>query len=228
MADLFSIAMDEEAISELFTGDLGYIFHGLGEKEIEYYTYDYDENYDYTKTLRTKMEVIPDMTLISGTKRADIAQRFVDLGLKYKVIEKVKGGYLFTEKTREFPVPLYFGLTDDWMCITSNQNFILQFEEGRVQNAISGDQKKMALKHNFSGHLDFKALFSAVLKIEDVRNKDRRMFELLYTELSTLSASVEKTTDGMYMTMSAPVPDTEENGGKYLIEMIDQMFEIMD
>jgi len=228
MADLFSVAVDEEALSELFTGNMGYIFHGLGEKEVEYYSYDYDENYNYTKTLKTKMEVIPDMTLISGTERSDIAQRFVDLGLKHNVIQKVKGGYLFTEKTREFPVPLYFGLTDDWMCITSNQNFIVQFETGKVNQAISGDRKKNALKNNFSGYLNFKELFSAILKIDDVRKKDRRMFELLYTELSTLTASVSKTSDGMHMNMRAPVPDTEENGGKYLLEMIDQLIEIVD
>lgn len=228
MADLFSVAVDEEALSELFTGDIGYIFHGLGEKEVEYYSYDYDENYNYTKTLKTKMEVVPDMSLISGTERRDIAERFVKLGLKHRVIEKIEDGYLFTEKTREFPVALYFGLTDDWMCVTSNRSFLADFNKGKAQNPISSSQKKSVLKNNFAGFLNFKELFSSILKIDDVRKRDRKMIELLYTELSIVNARMTKSSEGMNIQLSAPVPDTEENGGKYLLELVDQLIEIVD
>ncbi|MGY0035937.1 hypothetical protein [Pedobacter sp. NJ-S-72] len=53
--DLFSLILDEEAISKVIKGDGLFIFNGLTQKEVTYKTYKYNEdNFEKDTVTRTK------------------------------------------------------------------------------------------------------------------------------------------------------------------------------
>ncbi len=86
-ADFLSILLDEEALAELATGDVLFMLNDLSEKEIEYTTYEYDDDWNSTEVTKTKNEFVPDFTLMFGSTNSDFTNKVLRLGAKHKVID---------------------------------------------------------------------------------------------------------------------------------------------
>ena len=221
--DLFAIAVDEEAISDLITGDVMFVFHDMGMKSVEYYSYDYDENYNYEKTLKTRTELVPDLSFIVGTNRQDIMNRFVKIGLKYELLEKIDGGYLFTESNREFPFKVYASVQDNFVIFSNSQNDIKAITSGNVADAISGGKKKDISKNANAVYFNIKEFMKELLLSDEVRGRDKEMFNLIKDDLTEARGTMHFEKDGSVFEATAPIPSNHENASIYLLHTIDKM-----
>ncbi|MEO9533683.1 MAG: hypothetical protein ABJG68_01690 [Crocinitomicaceae bacterium] len=221
-AELFTIAVDEKAIAELFTGDALIIMNGLGMKEVTKYVYEYDEEYNYERVLKTQMELLPDFSFISGSNRPDIIEKFVKLGLKHELLESIKDGYKFIDKHNDFPLPVYFTYTDEHFIFTSDADKMSSYKSQEKGDA-SKDQKNLLLKNNGAFHLNAKDLVGKILMSEEVRRSERRIFTAMESEISTIDAYMKYEKGGNHIVATAPVPESEENGAKYLLHFFNKM-----
>jgi hypothetical protein len=226
--DLFSIAVDEEAISELVTGDALFIFHDMGMKSVEYYSYDYDENYNYTKTLKTRMQLVPDFSFIFGTNRQDIMNRFVRLGLKYELLEKIDGGYMFKDVAREFGFNVYASVQNDFVIFSNSKSELKTIVEGKVESPIAGDKKKDVAKNTAAAYFNIKEFMTEMLLTDEIRDRDKEFFNSLKDDLDDASASMHFEKDGSVFEASAPVPAGHKNSSLYLLHTIDKMINHFD
>ena len=221
-AELFSIAVDEEAISELITGDALFIMNDIGMKEVTKYVYEYDEEYNYERVLKTQMELTPDFSFISGTNRPDIIQKFIDLGLKHKVLEPEGKGYKFNDKYNEFPIPVFVAFTDEHLIFTSDKNKMTEYQ-ALSKGEVSKNKKNLLLKNNGAFYLNVEDLITKMLLSDAFRGSEKRIFEAMRTEVSTIQAYMKYENDGNHIVATAPVPATEENGAAYLLHFFNKM-----
>ncbi|MFT4601756.1 MAG: hypothetical protein ACI857_001939 [Arenicella sp.] len=222
-ADLFTVAVDEDAIAELITGDALFIFHDMGMKSVEYYSYDYDENYNYTKTLKTKTELVPDLSLVIGTNRQDIMNRFVKIGLKYELLEKIDGGYLFTESNREFPFNVYASVQDNFVIFSNSKSDLKAIVDGSLDAGIGGNKKKDVTKNSTAAYFNIKEFVTELLLTDEIRGRDKEMFNIIKDDLTDVRGTMTYDKGGSVFEATAPVPADHENASLYLLHTIDKI-----
>lgn len=147
-AELLSIVLDEKAIGEVITGNALFILNDIGEKEVTYTSYTYDEDYNSTEVTKTKKEIIPDFTIMIGSENRNIIAKIMKLATKHKVAEQ-NGGYIkFNTKKTDAPFDMFFVLKDDIAFLTNSQKQINSITSNNFPVNL-GIHKKM-LKNSLS------------------------------------------------------------------------------
>ena len=114
LVDFLSIMMDEEALGKLANGNSVFVLKDLVPTEVEYFTYEYNEDYSESKKVKkTKTEIFPDFLLMFGSENKEFMTKLLELACKNNVIYK-KGNYYYSDgKSRDFPFAMYFTVTSD-------------------------------------------------------------------------------------------------------------------
>jgi len=138
VAELFTTLIDEKAIGELLTGNALFVMEDIGEKEVAYVTYEYDEEYNEKKVTKKKKEILPDFTMILGTKRKDLATKLAKLGVKYDVMTGSANRFKLNASS-DIPLDLYMLLTNDAIILSTRENGL----GGRAQGTSSATKKRI-------------------------------------------------------------------------------------
>ena len=146
--DLFSLLLDEEAIGELMTGDILITLNDISEKEVTYTTYEYDEDYKKSTTTLTKKEVLPDFTIMVGSKKGKLLNKAAGLAIKYQLFENRAGYYRVNAPKNEIPIDLFAVVKNDILFFTTSEENILDIINDRFVNNL-GKHKKL-IKNNSS------------------------------------------------------------------------------
>lgn len=139
--ELMSILLDEEAIGELITGDMLFILNDISEKDVEYTSYDYDEDYNKIETIKTKKELRPDFTIMIGSEKGNFLNRSAMLGVKKNLIEKKSGYYKVKVPKNEFPIDLFMAIKDDILFLTSSEKNISNIVRGNFSRNVGKHEK---------------------------------------------------------------------------------------
>ncbi|MEX1000746.1 MAG: hypothetical protein WDZ35_01380 [Crocinitomicaceae bacterium] len=222
LADLFTLIIDEDRIAEVVTGDVVFVLNDLTEKEIEYYGYDYDENYNSERVLKTRTEVLPDFSVFVGCKDQDFVKRTFDLGVKKEWLQIVKNGYLLTDRRKEFPFKIYFTYSNNLLISTTSADRMEAYFSGKVQDAVSSDKKKLMRSNSGAMFLNFDRLVTALLKT-DLRSRDQKLFTSIQNELTTVQAGMNYKNGKVLISAFTPVPSSTENGAKYILQIMDKV-----
>lgn len=225
LADIVTMMVDEESIAEAITGDAVMIFHNLSMREVTYYTYDYDEEYNYKRVPRTKMELVPDMTLIVGSERTDLIERGIKLGVKHDGIVPVKGGYKVPDASREFPFEVYLGYSDDMFITTTSQNKLEEFMMGGSGNKLDKSKVKSITKNSGSFYLNMPQLMDKMLSTDEFSKREKRTMGIIRDNTEEISAEMYFDKDKAFVTAKTGIPAVEKNGATYLMHFIDKLIE---
>lgn len=139
VADLFGLLIDEEAIGNLITGDMLFVLDGMGQRDVEFTTYEYDEDYNRKEVTKTKKEFVPDFTLMIGSKEKKLLNKIYRLGVKHNVINADAGVFEFVIPSNELPFPLY--------SVTKNDILFLTTSKVKANNIISNRTISSSGKH---------------------------------------------------------------------------------
>ncbi len=123
-----SILLDEEAIAKAFRGDMLFVMTGLEQTEVNYTTYEYDENYESTEVTKTKTETLPKFIYMVTSEEQEIFNRLMRIGIKEKTIVFENGIYKLTAPDLPFTLNMFFkgntllvgNSTKDMMAISNN------------------------------------------------------------------------------------------------------------
>ncbi len=141
--DFMGLLLDEEAIGELMTGDMLFVLNDFGEKEVTYTSYEYDEDYKRKEVTKTKNDVVPDFTMMIGSKKGKLLNKAARLGIKYELIENKAGYYKVNVPKNEIPVDLYAVVKNDILFFTTSETKISNIVNDRFVKNLGKHQKMM-------------------------------------------------------------------------------------
>ncbi|SEB98145.1 hypothetical protein SAMN04489761_2157 [Tenacibaculum sp. MAR_2009_124] len=222
VGDLLSILIDEEAVGDLITGDALFVLNDFGKKEVSYKSYKYDENYERKEVTKTKETVVPDFTLMIGSKEQGVWKKALKIGEKYKVLRANNNVYEFIEKTKDLPFEIYAVVKNDILYITTSKLGAVSFAVGRSLGK-SNKYGKLIRNNTSVLYADVNALLDKFPK-EYVGRSEKKMLNFSKENLkdavlrvsrikgSTISSELKLNTRGI-----------EENTLKLLFEFINQV-----
>jgi len=217
-ADFLSILLDEEAIAELFTGDVLFILSDLGEKEIEYTTYEYDDDWNSTEVTKTKKQVLPEFTMMFGSENSNFTNKLLNIGKKYKVINRKQ---FYSEVTvPDLPIPLFLMHKDDIFFVSTSEKDMIRIATGTYQSN-TGRHKKMMKKNIMTFYINNAKIIEKI-PTEDFDTSDLEILKYVkdnFTETSMTSSRIKG--NHMYGEYIVKTSNKKENALKVLLELIE-------
>jgi hypothetical protein len=219
VAELMSIVLDEEAIGELITGNAIFILNDISEKEVSYTTYEYDEDYNSTEVTKTKMETIPDFTIMVGSKNKKLTSKFLRLGLKYKVLG-TENKYFKVSQSNGLPLDVFIGINDKIFFMTTSQKSILDFVNNRSASN-TGKHKKMIRKSITAFYVDGHKIMNKV-PLESFSKNELAYFNRAKESVSELMLSVSKIKNNkIHSEIKLNTTNKEGNSLEFIFNFID-------
>jgi len=226
LADIIEVFMDEKAIGELASGNAFFVLKDMKPKEVNYTTYEYDENYKRTKVEKTKTELLPEFLFMVSTENESLLTRILKLGIKNEVISQ--SGKYYTTKTKQskLPMDLFFAIKDGIVFLTTDEIEIQSIIAGGTSVGITKKHRKIIEKNSQVVYFDSKKLVN-YFPDKTVRRREVEEFKYFKENgfeevlITTQNQRGNLYTDGYFNT-----PEGENNSAMYVFEFINQFIEI--
>ncbi|MFK8038225.1 MAG: hypothetical protein AB8B74_08055 [Crocinitomicaceae bacterium] len=221
LVDFMSIMMDEEALGKLMTGDAVFVLKDLVEKEVEYYTYEYNEDYSESKKIKkTKTEVFPDFLLMFGSENRPFMAKLLDLAVKNEALIQ-NGSYYYTDgKSRDLPFVLYFTLTDEMAFISTSVDEIKQISEGTITSNVDKKLSTNLMKNSSYFNLDLPTML-AKIPIDQLSERELRMMEYFRTNGGEIEWFNNFVDDQVLSNMTMKSPSTFKNSALFIWDLME-------
>jgi len=170
MVELF---IDEKAIGNLFKGDMYFGVTDLNSYEVEYTSYEYDENWNSTEVTKTKQEIRPDFLLMFSSSEYDFVEKVLKMISSQSNGEfKKVGDYYTIQNSNMVPLDIYCMHKDGIVFIFTSQSLFDSIMKGGTKAKSS---KTSDLTDNvFTISLNAQTLFSKI-PLEDLSEEEREM-----------------------------------------------------
>lgn len=220
-ADLFSLLLDEEAISKVVKGDGLFLFNGLSEKEVSYKSYDYnEENFETKEVMKTRMETLPDFLFMISTEDTRLLDKLIAYGVKKDFVKNGSGYYELT--IPKSPMVLYFAIKEGIIFFGTNKTDMDNIAGNRYAANISAKHRKILLQTNYAAYFSAKKLsgkipskeFGSIEKLEKVNNVLNSMGDI-YLKSNPIKGNVYSGD------LSMDLPSNQQNALKYLFSVVE-------
>jgi len=220
--DFLSILLDEEAIGKLITGNLLFVLNDLGEKEVTYTTYEYDEEWNSKEITKTKMEVVPDFTLIFGSENPKFMNKLIALGAKHNVIDRKKGFFeLLIPNSASTIIPkLYVQQKDGLLFISTQEKEMLSIASNQYK-ANTGNHKKMMKKNIMAMYVNSTEILSKI-PTDSLNSSDLDVLDYAQKNLTDVSFTTSRLKGNkLQMEYKMKTSGKEDNALKLMLSFID-------
>lgn len=116
---ILGIFIDEEAIGNLFRGDLMVSFSGMQTVEVTEKTYDFDDDFNYVEKDTTIKKEIPNLTALATFGNRKDIQKFIDLGIHSEVLKR--DGDFFRMEEPTSGLTFYLTLEKNMLILSNNR-----------------------------------------------------------------------------------------------------------
>lgn len=219
MAKLF---IDEKAIGNLFKGDAYFGVTDLNSYEVEYTSYEYDDNWNYTEVTKTKQEIRPDFLCMFSSEEYGIVEKVFNLiSLETRGEFKKVGDYYMMPSSSMVPLDIYCMHKDGIVFIfTSQSHFDFIMKGGSKPNS----SKSSEITDNFlSMTFDAQSLFSKI-PLEDMNQQEQEMVKMARENLGKFSIQQGRVKDNIQTsTVKMETLGDYSNSVEYLLNMFNEM-----
>lgn len=221
IGDLTAIILDEKAIGKLITGNAMFVLNDISEKEVTYTSYSYDDDYKRTEVTKTKMEVIPDFTVMLGSKNEKIIQKLMQLALKHKVVNQKSNYFTFDKKMTDAPFDMYFVVKNGIAFLTNSEKEINKISKNKF-TANLGKHKSLLKKNLSVLYVNSEKIMNKVPeKYLDNKQKDFLKYVQKNVKEATITSSRIKG-DKMFMTQTVKTSGEKGNSLNLILTMIEE------
>lgn len=220
-ADLFSLLLDEEAISKVVKGDGLFLFNGLSEKEVSYKSYDYnEENFETKEVTKTKKETLPDFLFMISTEDTRLIDKLVAYGVKKDFVKNGSGYYeLAIPKS---PMTLYFAIKDGIIFFGTSKNDMDNIAGNRYAANITGKHRKILLNTNYAAYFSAKKLSGKIPSGELGGTKKLEKMNTLLNSMGDIYLKSNPIKGNVYSgDLSMDLPSNQQNALKYLFSIVE-------
>lgn len=223
--DLFSVMLDEEAISKVFKGDALLILNSIRPIEIEYTTYDWDENFESVERKETRLETLPEFLFMTSTEDPESINKLLKLGGASGDME-FKNGYYHVKGGQYNPMQLFMCVKGGIAFLCNSQEQINFIMNGGGKNSLSKDHMKRMNSNMTAGYLDLDMLLRS-LPANEFNNGERRSLEFAANNLEDIYFVQKKPSGGKLTSESVwEIPSGNKNSLTYLFEMINELYKL--
>jgi len=218
--DLFTLLLDEEAVSNVIKGDALLVVNGLTTKDVTYTTYDYDDDYNRKEVTKTKKETLPDFLFMFSSEDNRLINKLIKYGINKNYVSVDQNIYKIEEK--KSPIDIYFMIKDGIVFFGNSLTEMQNIGNNQYKASISKEHKNLLSKNNFTMLFNSKNM---VGKIPDDEMGGKENAEKLNSTLSKMGNLYIKSNPikGNVVSgeISAEIPNGHENALKYLFSLIE-------
>lgn len=219
--DLFSLLLDEEAVSEVLQGDMLFLLSGISKQEVSYTSYEYNDDYEYVEIEKTKTETLPDFLLMASTEDPSLLNKVISYTTKKEMVTFDNGFYTF--KAPRSPFSIHFMIKDNIVFLGTSKVEMRKIATGTFDAKVSSDHKKRMLSNNYSLFVSAEQL-AAQLPIEEMgldRSGKLEWFLNTSEDAYVTASKIKGNTVNTEMVIG--VPATEDNALKYIFNIIEKL-----
>ncbi|KQS35851.1 hypothetical protein [Pedobacter sp. Leaf194] len=218
--DLFSLLLDEEAVSEVVKGDALFVINGLNTKDVTYTSYEYDDDYNQKEVTKTKQETLPDFLFMFSSEDNRLMNKLIKYGMHKNYVSLKNNIYKIEEK--KSPVDIYFMIKDG---IVFFGNSIVEMEsisDNTFKPAITKAHRTLLAKNNFSFLFNAKNLVGKVPTEEIGGEETAKKFNETLGKMGNVYMKSNPIKGNVVSAdISAEISNGHENALKYLFSLIE-------
>lgn len=219
-SDLFSLLLDEEAVSKVIKGDALFVINGLNTKDVTYTTYDYDDDYNRKEVTKTKKETLPDFLFMFSSEDNRLMNKLIKYGMNKNYVTINNNIYKIEEK--KSPVDIYFMIKDGIVFFGNSFAELQSISNNSFNSAISKTHKNLLAKNNFSFLFNAKNLVGKVPTEEIGGEETAKKFNETLGKMGNVYMKSNPIKGNLVSAdISAEIPNGHENALKYLFSLIE-------
>ncbi|WP_293312814.1 hypothetical protein [Pedobacter sp. UBA5917] len=219
-SDLFSLLLDEEAVSKVIKGDALFVINGLKSKEVTYTTYEYDDDYKQKEVTKTKNETLPDFLLMFSSDDHRLINKLIKYGIHKNMVTVENNIYKIQEK--KSPIDIYFMIKDGIVFFGNSLSEMQSINSNQQNNKISKLHKDLLSKNNFSFLFNAKNLVGKVPDSEIGGVETAKKFNSTLEKMGNVYMKSNPIKGRLVSAdISAEIPNGHENALKYLFSLIE-------
>jgi len=219
--DMFSLLLDEEAVSKVLKGDAIFIFNGLTQKEVTYTANEYDEdNFETKEVTKTKQETLPDFLFMTSSEDTRLFDKLITYGMKKKVV--IGHDKYFELTMPKSPMTLFFAIKDGIIFFGSDALEMEQIVNNRYTAKVSAKHKKIIGGNNYASFFSAKKL-AGKIPVDALASKEK-----MDKTNKTLSAmgdiylkSLPAKGNIFAGELSMEIPSNQKNALKYIMSLLE-------
>lgn len=218
--DLFTLLLDEEAVSKVVKGDALFIINGLNTRDVTYTTYDYDEDYNQTEVTKTKKETLPDFLFMFSSEDQRLMNKLIKYGINKNRVSIEDNIYKIEEK--KSPVDIYFMIKNNIVFFGNSLTEMKNINNNNFRTNISKAHKTLLSKNNFSFLFNAKNLVGKVPDQEFGGEETAKKYNETLGKMGNVYMKSNPIKGNMVSAdISAEIPNGHENALKYLFSLIE-------
>ncbi len=223
--DLFSILLDEEAIGNVLTGNMLFVFNGVSEKTVPYTTYEYDDDYNRTEVTKTKSEPMPDFTIMIGSENKKLLNKFVRLAAKYELVNQ-KVNYYKIKENNDLPFGLFFVIKEGVVFLTNSEKQISDIANNKI-TANTGKHKSLIRKNASVFYANGKSILGEVPETLLTGGIEKAYFNYAKEHLSEITLTTSRLKrNKMQVAFKINTPQQKGNSLNYLMHFFEDLIAI--
>ncbi|MGQ7854916.1 hypothetical protein ACUN24_11820 [Pedobacter sp. WC2501] len=217
---LFSLLLDEEAVSKVIKGDALFVINGLKTKEVTYTTYEYDDDYNQKEVTKTKNETLPDFLFMFSSEDTRLINKLIKYGIHKNMVTVENNIYKIQEK--KSPIDIYFMIKDGIVFFGNSLSEMQSISNNQHNNKISKLHKDLLSKNNFSFLFNAKNLVGKVPDSEIGGEETAKKFNSTLEKMGNVYMKSNPIKGRLVSAdISAEIPNGHENALKYLFSLIE-------
>lgn len=218
--DLFSLLLDEEAVSKVIKGDALFVINGLKTKEVTYTTYEYDDDYKQKEVTKTKNETLPDFLFMFSSEDTRLIEKLIKYGIHKNMVTAENNIYKIQEK--KSPIDIYFMIKDGIVFFGNSFSEMQSINNNQYNYKISKLHKDLLSKNNFSFLFNAKNLVGKMPDSEIGGEETAKKFNSTLEKMGNVYMKSNPIKGRLVSAdISAEIPNGHENALKYLFSLIE-------
>ncbi|MBT2564511.1 hypothetical protein J7E50_06390 [Pedobacter sp. ISL-68] len=220
-AELFSLLLDEEAVSKVIKGDALFVINGLNTKDVTYTTYEYDDDYKQKEIVKTKKETLPDFLFMFSSEDTRLINKLIKYGVNKNYVTVENNIYKILEK--KSPIDIYFMIKDGIVFFGNSLAEMQGISNNQYNsNKLSKLHKQLLSKNNFSFLFNAKNLVGKVPDSEIGGEETAKKFNSTLEKMGNVYMKSNPIKGRLVSAdISAEIPNGHENALKYLFSLIE-------
>jgi hypothetical protein len=206
-------------------GDALFLLTNLSEKQVTYQTYNYnEETFEYTDTVKTKTETLPDFLFMFSSDDTRLAERLLNYGIKKEKIQLNNGIYSISP-SRKNPFNMHVLIKDGIVFLGTSLQDLTQIHDGSFKGNLDKQHKELLTKNNIAMFFSPKGL-GAKMPTRELEKNNEKISKLLSGAGNVYLTSAGLKDGYISGDLTIDVPKGEENALKYFLNLIEEMDKI--
>jgi len=219
--EILELIIDEDALYNIFTGDVVVAVNGVKEFEIIRKTYDWDEDFNKVDKIDTVMQKMPEILFMAGVGSKEDVNKFISLMESTEVLKKE--GNIYSVDVKGNKLPVYLRIYDDILFISNNKVYVKNPKVYAKNKQLNKQHSKMFKKNVFVAYANT-AMISRYFADSGVAFKEKEMLTASSNIFKDITLTAYKKGEYMHSKYFIQLSETEDNSISDILKFMNKLY----